>query len=328
MKRKFLHILLYGLALTFAPGMLAILSAPAQAALSCTFSITNVNFGTIDLTTNTIIDATASLSANCSGGLPLVSVRICPNINAGSGGVASSGDPRHALNGATALNYNLFQDSARTTVWGSYLWSSSPTPPTIDLALNGSGSGSLTATIYARIYATQQTLAPGTYTSIFSGTQTQIAYAQSGVLTCALIGSTNATSASFTVMATYSSVCHLASTNLNFGSAGVLTASVTATSTVTATCSSTTPYTVGLSGGNVNATDPTQRKMANGSAQLTYGLYQDSAHNVPWGNTTSNWEGGTGSGLSQSLTVHGLVPVQTTPAPGTYTDTIVATVTY
>jgi hypothetical protein len=49
---------------------------------------------------------------------------------------------------------------------------------------------------------------------------------------------------------------------------------------------------------------------------------------VAWGNTLSNWESGTGSGLGQSLTVYGLVPAQTTPAPGIYTDTIVATVTY
>lgn len=222
----------------------------------------------------------------------------------------------------------MFQDPARTSVWDSYLWSSTPRPPTIDIALNSSGAGSTTATIYGRIYAAQQTLPPGTYTSSFGGTQTQISYKQNSNQTCAQIGSTNATSAPFTVTATYISVCHVASTNLNFGSAGVLVNSVTATSAVTATCSSSTPYTIGLNGGNANATDPTQRKMANGSAQITYGLYQDAAHGTPWGNTSGNWKGGTGSGLGQALTVYGNVPAQTTPAPGNYTDTIIATVTY
>src|SRR5207302_6472453 len=100
------------------------------------------------------------------------------------------------------------------------------------------------------------------------GTQTHIAYQQTSSNSCAPIGSTNATSASFTVTATYSSVCHLASTNLNFGSAGVLVSAVAGTSTVTATCSATTPYTLGLNGGNANASDPTQRKMSNGSVQV------------------------------------------------------------
>ncbi|MCE3520182.1 spore coat protein U domain-containing protein, partial [Escherichia coli] len=35
-----------------------------------------------------------------------------------------------------------------------------------------------------------------------------------------------------------------------------------------------------------------------------------------------------GSGAAQPYTVYGRVPVQTTPAPGTYTDTITVTVTY
>ena len=321
------------LLLKLAPLLLALLFCTcgadlAHAAVSCTFSITNVNFGTIDLTANTTFDTTATFSATCSGGPPSGAVQVCPSINAGSGGVAASGDPRYMLNGTTQLQYNLFQDSSHTTVWGSQFWASAPTEPTITITLNGTGAGTATATIYARVYAAQQTLATGTYTSSFSGTQTQIAYKQSSGQTCAQIGATNVTSAPFTVTAVYSSVCHLASTNLNFGSAGLLNAAVSGTSTLTATCSASTPYTLSLSGGNANATDPTQRKMANGAAQITYGLYQDAAHGNPWGSTSSNWVSGTGSGASQSLTVYGLVPTQTTPAPGTYTDTIVATVSY
>jgi spore coat protein U-like protein len=320
---------LHALALILALVVLVAFPLPARAVLNCTFTITNLNFGTVDLTANTTFDTTATLSINCTGGQGGNNVRICPNINAGSGGVGSGGNPRFMLNGATQLQYNLYQDSARTTIWGSYLWSSpSVTPPTIDLVLNGSGNGSTTRTIFGRVFASQQTLAPATYTSSFTGAQTQIAYKQTGSNSCATIGSTNATSASFTATATYSSVCHLASTNLNFGSTGVLVSSVAGTSTVTATCSATTPYTVGLNGGNANAGNPTQRKMANGAVQVTYGLYQNSAHTSPWGNVSGNWVGGTGSGLGQGLTVFGLIPVQTTPAPATYSDTIVATVTY
>jgi len=36
----------------------------------------------------------------------------------------------------------------------------------------------------------------------------------------------------------------------------------------------------------------------------------------------------TGTGSSQSFTVYGRIPTQTTPSPDTYTDTITVTVTY
>jgi spore coat protein U-like protein len=300
---------------------------PAQA-FSCTFSITNLNFGNIDLTANTTFDTTGTLSINCSGGGQGDVVRICPNINAGTGGT-TTGNPRFLLNGTTKLNFNLYQDSARTTVWGSYLWSfPSFTAPTISLTLGAGGSASTTATIFGRISAGQQTLAPGTYTSSFSGTNTQIAY---DITTddCATIGNKNATSAPFTVTATYPATCSVSAATLNFGSQGLLTANVDASSTLTATCSSTTTYTIALNGGNAGATDPTQRKMSKATEQITYGLYRDSARSQAWGSTTgTNTASGTGSGLGQSFTVFGRVPAQTTPSPGTYSDTIIATLTF
>jgi spore coat protein U-like protein len=48
-----------------------------------------------------------------------------------------------------------------------------------------------------------------------------------------------------------------------------------------------------------------------------------------WGDTIgSDTVAGTGNGAAQSYTVFGLVPVQTTPGPGTYNDVITVTVTY
>jgi len=304
-------------------------SAPAQAApISCGFTITNLNFGTVDLTLNTTIDSTATLSANCTGDAGTV-VRVCPNINAGSGGT-TTGSPRFMLSGSDKLNFDLYQDAARTVVWGSYLWAhSSYTAPTIDITLNGGGSGSATATIYGRISSGQQALPPGSYSSSFSGSNTQIAYAAAGVGTCAAIGNSNATAAAFTVSADYSATCSVSAATLNFGSTGVLASALDGATSLTATCSATTPYTISLDGGTAAASDPAQRKMSNGGAQITYGLYQNAARSQPWGNTTgSNTVAGTGSGSGQSITVYGRVPAQTTPAPGTYSDSIIATLTY
>jgi spore coat protein U domain-containing protein, fimbrial subunit CupE1/2/3/6 len=302
---------------------------PTHAApINCGFTITNLSFGTVDLTLNTAFDITATLSANCTGDAGVV-VRVCPNINAGSGGT-TTGSPRFMLSGSDKLNFDLYQDASRTVVWGSYLWAySSYTAPTIDITLNGGGAGSATATIYGRISAGQQVLLPGSYSSSFSGSNTQIAYAAATSGTCAAIGNTNATSASFTAGAGYSATCSVSAATLSFGSTGVLSAILDGTTSLTTTCSATTPYTIGLDGGNAGASDPAQRKMSNGGAQITYGLYQNAPRSQPWGNNTgTNTVAGTGTGSGQALTVYGRVPAQTTPAPGTYSDSIIATLTY
>jgi spore coat protein U-like protein len=69
--------------------------------------------------------------------------------------------------------------------------------------------------------------------------------------------------------------------------------------------------------------------MTQGTAFVLYGLYRDAARSQAFGNTIgTNTAAGTGTGLSQTLTVYGRVAPQATPAPGTYADTITATLTY
>jgi spore coat protein U-like protein len=235
------------------------------------------------------------------------------------------------LNGASQLNFNLYQDGSFTSVWGSNLWgfAGSYAPPTVDVALNGSGNGTASQTVYGQIWAGQQTLPAGLYTSLFSGTQASVAYAYSTVGTCPTIGSSHATSASFSVMATNATICSVSASTLNFGSSGVLQSALDATSTITLTCTNAAPYTVSLDGGLSGATNPTQRKMVQASEQITYGLYQDSARTQPWGDSVgTNTAAGTGSGLAQNFTVYGRVPAQNTPSPGTYADTVVVTISY
>jgi spore coat protein U-like protein len=248
----------------------------------------------------------------------------------GSGG-STSGNPRFLLNGPTQLNFNLYQDSAHSSVWGSNLWgfAGSYPSPTIDVALDGSGNGSASRTLYGQIFAGQPTLPAGLYASSFAGAQSSVAYAYSTVGTCATIGTSHATTASFTVTATNATNCSVSVSNLNFGSAGVLRVALDATSTITVTCTNAAAYTVALDGGQSGAANPTQRKMSQASATITYGLYQDASRATPWGDSVGvNTMAGTGSGLAQTFTVYGRVPVQNTPAPGTYGDTVVLTISY
>jgi len=69
--------------------------------------------------------------------------------------------------------------------------------------------------------------------------------------------------------------------------------------------------------------------MTSGTSVLKYALYSNSARTTNWGNTvgtdTVSW---TGTGSTQSLTVYGQIPGGQSPKPGSYLDTITATITY
>ena len=299
-------------------------------AQTCTFGNTGLNWGNIDLSANINYDTTGTFTATCTGA-PNSFVRICANFNAGSGGVNGTGSERYMLSGATQLRYNIFRNGGRTQVWGSNTWGLPPGPPNITVNLDAAGNGTASQTMFGRVFSGQTALPPGTYTSLFSGTHTQIAYAYSTVGNCAAIGLTNVTSVPFAVTANYNDTCSVSATALDFGSQGVLTGNVDATNTISVNCTSGTTYTVGLNGGNSAAIDPTQRKMANGANTefVTYGIYRDAARSLAWGNTIgTDTVAGTGTGSAQNLTGYGRVPPQATPSPQIYTDTITVTVTY
>ncbi|MEZ5815787.1 MAG: spore coat protein U domain-containing protein [Hyphomicrobiaceae bacterium] len=302
-------------------------NAPASAQ-SCSFTMPDIDFGDIDLTLNTTFTTSVTFQVTCTG-TPNARVRICPHFGSGSGGNSSTGNPRYMLNGATQLNYNIYRNAAMSQVWGSLFWGRPPTPPTITFRLNGAGTGTSNFTAYGRVNAGQTTKPAGVYVSSFAGGHTLVAYAYTSVGNCTAIGTSNATQVPFTVRARNTGTCSVVATTLDFGSKGVLDASVDAQSQLSVTCTSGAAYTVGLSGGNSGATNPTLRKMSLGANQVTYGIYRNAARTQPWGSTIgTDTIAGTGTGSATVIPVYGRVPAQTTPVPGTYTDTIVVTVTY
>ncbi len=138
------------------------------------------------------------------------------------------------------------------------------------------------------------------------------------------------TPAAFTFSVTVISSCSLTATNMAFGTVGLLTSAKTAQNQITATCTATTPYTIGLNNG-LYGSAPAARQMANGSNRVTYGIYKDSGYTQIWGDLTLGTtavQSATGTGGAQSFNGYGQVPAQTTPTPGPYSDTVVATVTY
>lgn len=125
--------------------------------------------------------------------------------------------------------------------------------------------------------------------------------------------------------------CKLTSTSeLAFGTTGVIQSAITSTGSIGVQCTNTTPYNIGLNAGAGSGATVSARKLSSGAgATITYEIYRDSARTQIWGDTVgSNTAAGTGNGAVQTITVYGRVPVQNTPAAGSYTDTVTVTVTY
>ena len=140
---------------------------------------------------------------------------------------------------------------------------------------------------------------------------------------------------SFQVTATILSSCNVTGTTLNFGSnIDPISASVPldSSSTLSVTCSNTTPYSVALNAGTNagGATNFSSRNIKNGTHTLGYQLYTDSGRTSVWGDGTSstNTAPGTGSGSAQSINIYGRLPSLSGAVPGAYTDTVTVTISY
>ena len=316
------------LALAFV-GMIA-LAGPAAAQL-CQGQFTDISFGTINPTTGFASDAAGTLSLQCQG-TPNATARVCPSIGSGQAGDAGNATARYLSSGANNLLFSIFQDAARTIPWGSYTWAYAAQAPSpqFDIPLGPTGQATRTYSVYGRIFAGQPGAAIGAYSSNFNGVQVLIASALSTVGGCAIISGLGGRRSNFVVNATVSRTCSLTTTPLNFGTIGALTAALDGSAQLRVTCTVGTPYSIGLNGGASGATSPTLRKMTNATpSTVTYGLYGDAARTQPWFNTNAFFQGGgTGNGLTQTLNVFGRIPVQATPPPGTYTDSVVVVVTY
>lgn len=136
------------------------------------------------------------------------------------------------------------------------------------------------------------------------------------------------TTTTFSVTATVQATCQISATSLAFGTySGV---QVDATSTVTATCTNSTSYTIGLNAGLGQGASTTSRSMAGPASDvLLYSAYRDSGRSQNWGSVTGvDTVAGTGNGSAQAITVYGRLGAGQLVAPGSYSDTLTATITF
>lgn len=123
----------------------------------CIISASDLAFGNYSVTVGATIDGTTNLSITCSGGTAYV-----VSLDAGTGSGASVAT-RKMTSGANTLDYSLYQDAARTQLWGQ-------TGGTDTVGGTGSGSAE-SISVYGQIAAAQPA-AVGSYADTITATVT------------------------------------------------------------------------------------------------------------------------------------------------------------
>ncbi|PXX32499.1 MULTISPECIES: spore coat U domain-containing protein [Burkholderia] len=143
------HLRAAAAALAAGAGMLAAL--PALAATTCTMNApSSMVFGTYD-TLNAATSA-ITISVNCSG-----SGNATPTVTASPGGGTFANRLMTRTGGTQTLGYNLYLDSAHTSIWGD------GTSGTSVISWGKiSGAGTFNATVYGLIRGGQNVV-PGGY---------------------------------------------------------------------------------------------------------------------------------------------------------------------
>ena len=126
--------------------------------------------------------------------------------------------------------------------------------------------------------------------------------------------------------------CDLSATGVSFGQYSGSQLTNTGSIVVHCTGTGSTTYRMSLSTGSGTYAD---RVMTTGSNKLSYNLYKDSARSQIWGDGSGGSTTVTGqinmgfqSSITFTITVYGKVPVQSLPAPGSYSDLILVTMIY
>ncbi|HWV53629.1 spore coat protein U domain-containing protein [Pseudorhodoplanes sp.] len=304
-------------------------AAQAQQCAANTTITSPISFTGIDILSGGHVDTTATLTIQCTGLIGLM--QVCPSFSAGTGG-ANGSTSRHLkrVGGTETINVQLFQDAGYSIPWGSLTDPSLGTVPAIGVVLVLGLGGTATQTVYARLFGNQQTAAPGTYTSTIDmslrfGAVSLLTGCNSPLLTSTQNGP------SFQVQATVPKSCLLSvQDHVNFGAVPLLNSNIDTQGSLAVQCTNTTPYNIALSAGNGTGATVTDRKMTGpGGATVNYQIFRDSGMSQNWGQTIgSDTYAATGSGLLTLKPVFGRVPPQTTPAAGTYNDTLLVTLTY
>jgi spore coat protein U-like protein len=291
---------------------------------SCTLIGPTMTFGTINIFSSSTTSGNATLT--CTNHGVARTIYACLSIGTGSGGTTPSN--RTLASGSNAIPIQITGGASWPPQIGN--GTSYPMEGVVSFGVPQNGSGSYTFPLVVTIPSPSSLPSPGTYSSTFSGTDFQVYWDAASQPTCAALaaaGGTTTATGTVSASATVANQCGVSATNMNFGTASLLSAALSATAQVSVSCNAGLPVTVALDNG-ATGTGPTTRLMTAGTHTIQYGIYKDSAHSQPWGNMVGI-DTASGAGPSATLTAYGQVPAQSpAPTPGSYADVVGVTVTY
>lgn len=295
--------------------LLLALWAPALAwGQVCNYSVSpNLNFGSIVGLPTPQIDVSATITVSC----PALSLRkVCIGMPVGGGGITTA--DRRLVNGGSNVQFQIYRNAARTQVWG-----------TVSQGLQAESSQligltPIVFTVYGRVFSGQSGQSVGVHQSVFSNIEGREGLTL--LTACSAMGTVFSLPGSMTAQLQIEPDCTISANPLDFGTVTSIV-QTDASSNLSVNCTLNGAYSVSLDGGTTTG-NVGDRKMELGANTVDYQLYRDAARTLVWGNTPGTTVDGTGSGAPQSITVYGRVPAQGPKPPGTYQDTITATVTF
>ncbi len=156
--------LLFAVAFCLLPGharaftKTATFQASVTALDACSLSATPMNFGAVTLPASSDVDATSSITVNCTSGT-VWSLSL-------SSGASGNFATRHLLIGTEGFMYNLYTDAGHINIWGD------GTNGSITVGGTGTGADQVN-TVYGRIFSGQSPLpGAGTYSDTITVTLT------------------------------------------------------------------------------------------------------------------------------------------------------------
>lgn len=135
------------------------LSVTATVTANCTVSTSPVAFGNVNTLSGSNVDASGGGSVSCTNGTGWTATA---GAGGGTGATLAS---RRMTAGSNTLTYNLYTDSARSTVWGDGTGSTG--------TVTNTGTGSAQAfSIYGRVPLGQSSVPAGSYSDTVAVTVT------------------------------------------------------------------------------------------------------------------------------------------------------------
>jgi len=228
-------------------------------AQTCTVAAPTLTFGTLNPYSAAVTTTSGSGNISCNNPTAAsVAIYLCLSLGTGTGGTTPAN--RTLASGASTIPITLKTGGSAGQVGNG---TSFPMAGPITITVPTNQTVNTAFSLISTVPPPSPAPAPGSYTSTFADADTRIIYAErTSTTTCPALdaGARQTAQANFTISAAVPTQCSVTVTSMAFPISSVLTQPTNTTATVSVTCNTSIPVTVGLDNG-ATGTGPTARLM-------------------------------------------------------------------